>query len=147
MYYVAHITQDGTTWLAEFPDAPGCQTEADTLEALPATAQEALEGWLEAHLVDGLAPPKPSLVLPEGSKYLDALRVPVPPSLAASLAVRWARQDRGLSQAALASLVGVSQQQIAKIENPDENPTLKTISTVARALGMEVHLTFEAATA
>jgi transcriptional regulator with XRE-family HTH domain len=58
----------------------------------------------------------------------------------AALMVRWARQDRGLSQKALGDLAGVKQQQIAKLENPDENPTLETIKKVARALGLSVNV-------
>ncbi len=34
----------------------------------------------------------------------------------------------------------MKQQQIAKLENPDENPTLETIEKVARALGLSVNL-------
>lgn len=36
--------------------------------------------------------------------------------------VSWARQDAGLSRRAFGGRVGVSHQQIAKLENPDENP-------------------------
>jgi transcriptional regulator with XRE-family HTH domain len=67
----------------------------------------------------------------------------VNPRLAAGLQVRWARQDRDLSQNELAKLVGVSQQQIAKLEDPDANPGLDTIQKVAKALGLEVRLSLE----
>jgi DNA-binding XRE family transcriptional regulator len=40
---------------------------------------------------------------------------------------------KGWSQAELASHVGVSQQQIDKLEDPDCNPTFETVSKVARA--------------
>jgi transcriptional regulator with XRE-family HTH domain len=40
-------------------------------------------------------------------------------------------------------MAGVSQQQIAKLENPDENPSLETLAKVARALGLEVNIGFE----
>ena len=63
--------------------------------------------------------------------------------LAAALEIRWARQDAGLSQAELGKRAGVKQQQIAKIENPDENPTLETIEKVAKALGLTVNLGLE----
>ena len=33
MQYVATITRAGASWLAEFPDAPGCQTFAESERA------------------------------------------------------------------------------------------------------------------
>lgn len=39
-----------------------------------------------------------------------------------------------------ARAAGVTQQQIAKLENPDENPTMATIKKVATALGAQVEL-------
>lgn len=141
MYYVAHVHQEGKHWLAEFPDAPGCQTFADSPDELAATAQEALEGWLEAHLVDGDAPPRAKLRHKTPARKR-AIKVPVSPTLSAVLSIRWARQDRGWSQKQLAERVGVSQQQIAKLENPDENPTLRSLTEVAKALGLRLDVTF-----
>jgi predicted RNase H-like HicB family nuclease/DNA-binding XRE family transcriptional regulator len=141
MFYVAYVRQEGRQWLAEFPDAPGCQTFADSEEELLPTAQEALEGWLEAHLVDGEAPPRPK----QRHKMLDGaykVEVPVSASLSAVLCIRWVRQDRDLSQAELAKMVGVSQQQSAKLEDPDGNPTLRTRDQVGRALGLQLHVSF-----
>jgi len=71
--------------------------------------------------------------------------VRVRPRLAAVLQIRWARADAGLSQAALAERAGVSQQQIAKIENPDGNPTVATLEKVAAALGLRLDLVLRAA--
>jgi len=47
------------------------------------------------------------------------------------------RSERGWSQAEIAKRVGVSQQQIAKLEDPDANPTIETIMKVARAFDMD----------
>ena len=139
MYYAAHVHREGKHWLAEFPDAPGCQTFADSEKALRSAAKEALEGWLEAHLIGGDAPPRPRArrAAPRGRKLL---RVHVDPQIATALQLRWGRQDAGLSQTQLAKLVGVSQQQIAKLENPDENPSLRTIVKVFDALGLELEI-------
>jgi len=63
-------------------------------------------------------------------------RVTVAPGLAVAVQIRWARQGAGLTQAALATRAGVSQQQIAKLERPGENPTLNTLTRVAAALGV-----------
>jgi len=131
MQYVAFISREGKYVLAEFPDCAGCQTFTDNGDQLQSAAQEALEGWLEAHLVDGQVPPRPGehLGAPAGKKLA---RISVRPGLAASLQIRWARQDAQLSQRQLGQLAGVSQQQVAKLENPDENPTLEPPSTRRR---------------
>jgi DNA-binding XRE family transcriptional regulator/predicted RNase H-like HicB family nuclease len=141
MHYLAYISKEGRNTLAEFPDCPGCQTFSGG-EDLAEVAREALEGWLEAHLVDGQIPPRPveRTGAPPG---VSVARIPVRPGLAAALEIRWARSDAGLSQGALGKLAGVSQQQIAKLENPDENPSLETLAKVARALGLEVNVGFE----
>ena len=142
MHYVAYIAREGKNLLAEFPDCPGCQTFAGSGDDLAAAAREALEGWLEAHLATGRVPPRPveHTGAPAGQRVA---RVAVRPGLAASLQIRWARADARLSQRALGERAGVSQQQIAKLEDPDENPSLETLAKVARALGLEVDVAFE----
>jgi predicted RNase H-like HicB family nuclease/DNA-binding XRE family transcriptional regulator len=141
MRYSAYVHREGTQWLADFPDAPGCQTFADSPDELRTAAQEALEGWLEAHLVDGQVPQRPEdrSEAPVGSELW---RVDVSPKLTAALEIRRARHARGWTQKQLAEKLGVSQQQIGKLENPDENPTLGTIEKVAAALGLELQLSF-----
>lgn len=142
MHYVAYITREGRRVLAEFPDCPGCQTFADSGEEIADAAREALEGWLEAHLLDGQVPPRP-VDHASAPKHAKLARVPVRAGLAAALQIRWARQDARLSQKELGALAGVSQQQIAKLENPDENPSLETLGKVGAALGLQVHVGFE----
>jgi transcriptional regulator with XRE-family HTH domain/predicted RNase H-like HicB family nuclease len=141
MQYTAFVSRDGDSYLIEFPDCAGCQTFADSARDVDAMATEALEGWLEATLAERRVPPAPTRhKAPLGAS---ALRVSVNPVLAVALQVRWARQARGLSQGALADLVGVSQQAIAKLEDPDANPTLDTIRKVAAALDLKVILTLD----
>jgi predicted RNase H-like HicB family nuclease/DNA-binding XRE family transcriptional regulator len=126
--YLAKLTHEGKHWLAELPDCPGCQTFGDTRAAAIVMAREALEGWLEVHLADGEAPPRP--------RRRSGVEIPVNPRLSVALQIRWLREDRHLTQAQLARLVGVSQQQIAKLEKPDGNPTLSTLESVARGAGV-----------
>ncbi len=137
MEYIAYVSREGKHWLAEFPDCPGCQTFADSDKSVSAAAEEALEGWLESHLVDGEVPPEPRSRrrAPGGSKLA---RVRVNPALAIALQVRWERSKQGLTQGALAKRAGVAQQQIAKLERPGENPTIGTIAKIAKALGVNV---------
>jgi DNA-binding XRE family transcriptional regulator/predicted RNase H-like HicB family nuclease len=142
MHYVAYISREGKHVLAKFPDCPGCQTFADDGDEIADAAREALEGWLETHLVSGQVPPRPvdHAAAPKGAKVA---RVPVRAGLAAALHIRWARLDAGLSQKGLGQVAGVSQQQIAKLEDPDENPSLQTLAKVGAALGLQLHVTFE----
>jgi antitoxin HicB len=140
MYYVAYISHEDDRVLAEFPDCPGCQTFAEDDQAIAEVAREALEGWLETHLVDGQIPPRPRAHY--GAPYGIMARIAVRPGLAAALNIRWARHDAGLSQKAFGLLAGVSQQQIAKLENPDENPSLETLEKVGKALGLQVSVEF-----
>jgi len=136
MQYVAIVTKEGTATLAEFPDCPGCQTfvrAGDGRGTIVEAAQEALEGWLEATLLAGEGVPVPSAKarVPRGAH---AVAIAVSPKLAIRIALRQARQLAKLTQAQLAKRAGVSQQQIAKLEDPDSNPTLETLEKVARAL-------------
>ena len=140
MYYVAYISHETQYVLAELPDCPGCQTFVDDRRPIAEAAREALEGWLEAHLVAGRIPPRPRVHY--GAPSGTMIRVPVRPGLAAALNIRWARHDAGLSQKELGARAGVSQQQIAKLEDPDENPSLETLQKVGRALGLEVSVEF-----
>src|SRR5262245_7267784 len=124
MEYVAKLTREGKRWLVDFPDCPGCQTFGESRAEASAMAREALEGWLEANLLGGLAPPRPR-------RRRGGHLVPVRSRLAVALQIRWVREDLGLTQAQLAKRVGVWQQQVAKLENPDANPTLATLESIA----------------
>jgi ribosome-binding protein aMBF1 (putative translation factor) len=50
------------------------------------------------------------------------------------------RADRGLSQTALARLLGWRQAVVARLEAAEHNPTMDTVLTLARALGLRVQV-------
>lgn len=52
-----------------------------------------------------------------------------------NLRLRAARAAKGLSQQALAELVGASRQTINAIEQGDYNPTIRLCTAICRALG------------
>ena len=133
MYYHAKLEREGRRWSAIFVDAPGCATFASSRAKALAAAKEAVEGWLEAHLIEGRAPVKPA------NSVRGAERIEVDPQLAVAVALRWARQGAGLTQAQLAARIGVSQQQVAKLERPGANPSIATLRKVADALGVRMH--------
>lgn len=96
-----------------------------------------LDGWLEAQLEQGSAPPRPRARRGES--------IAVAPRLSVALQLRWRREDLDLTQAALAKLARVSQQQIAKLEDPSGNPTLGTLERMATVLGLRLELSFRRA--
>lgn len=145
MRYLARITKEGTRTLIDFPDCPGCQTFAERKESVAEVAREALEGWLEVHLEDGEAPPRPSSRLRSRGKQASVLPIVVDPSLAVRLQIRWARQAANLSQGDLAKRVGVTRQQISLIESQGGNITLGTLEKIAKALGTDVEVDLVAA--
>jgi len=133
MQYHAKLTQEGRWWVATFSDAPGCVTQGRSRAAAIAAAAEALEGWLEAHLVDGRSPPKS--VPRRGTEPIT-----VDPQLAMAISLRWARVDAGLTQAEVAARARVSQQQVAKLERPGANPSIATLRKIAGALGVRLEV-------
>lgn len=133
--YKAKITKekDGT-YFVSFPDCDGCTTYGATRGEAIRMAEDALDGWLEAHLAMGRIPPRP--------KAKTGVSIPVRFQLATVLGLRWAREDQRLNQADVARAAGVSQQAIAKVENPSANPSLATVAKVARALGLRPEVEF-----
>ncbi len=62
----------------------------------------------------------------------------------AALQIRMARKLAGVSQAELARRMGVAQQQIQRLEDPERaNPTMATLRSVARALGRRLSVRFD----
>lgn len=61
--YAATLTriapEDGSGWLAEVPQLPGCLSDGETPEGALANVKEAIECWLAAALEDGDTPPVP----------------------------------------------------------------------------------------
>jgi antitoxin HicB len=135
MEYIAKITEEDGHWLVAFPDCPGCQTFGDTKADAVEMARDALEGWLETGLDHGDVPPRPAahrgMAIAVGARLESAIRL------------RWLRDDLNLTQGQLAKLVGVSQQQIAKLEDPAANPTLGTLDAIATKAGVRLTLSYE----
>lgn len=131
MYYRAIFSREGEHFLAEFPDCAGCATFASSEEELRERAKEAVELWLETELDDGEEIPKPA--------FADGVAIEIDLALAFSIQLRWKRKELGLSQADLAKRLGVSQQSFAKLERPDANPRLSTISKLA-AVGVRLSI-------
>jgi predicted RNase H-like HicB family nuclease/DNA-binding XRE family transcriptional regulator len=144
MQYLAITRKSGSRTEIEFPDAPGCVAVAERAQKVLDVAKEALEGWLEAHLVagQGRAPevPKKGRRVPAGAQ---GFVVTVNPVLAAKVALRRVRLARDLTQAELAERLGVKQAQISKLEDPDYPSTLTSLAKAAEALDADVDINIE----
>jgi DNA-binding XRE family transcriptional regulator/predicted RNase H-like HicB family nuclease len=140
LQYVAYVREEERRYLIEFPDAPGCQTFAERQADVYSNAKEAIEGWIEAHLVEGMALPR--LHRPPQANER-RVHITISPKLVLALQFRSMRNERGWSQAETAKHVGVSQQQIAKLEDPDANPTIETMMKVAQAFDRNLLVTFK----
>lgn len=51
-------------YVVVFPDLPGCMTQVETLDELPAMAEDARTGWLATEYEQGHAIPLPSQAAP-----------------------------------------------------------------------------------
>jgi len=138
MEYHAVVTEEGKFTLAEFPDLPGCQTFAEEGESIEAIAADALDGWLASNMSRSVTLPRPGSV--SIAKDAKVLAVPVAPTLAIRMELRWAREDASLTQSDLARAVGITQQQVAKLEAADANPTINTLQRVAEGLGRRLYI-------
>jgi DNA-binding XRE family transcriptional regulator/predicted RNase H-like HicB family nuclease len=143
MRYTALLTKEGRNTLVNFPGCPGCQTFAEPGEDIRERAEDALAGWLESHLVSGQAPPEPKRTRRRTAAR--SIEVPVPAKLAVKLQLRWARKRAGLTQAELARRAGLSQPAVARLEDPDYNPSLEMLERVAAALGSRLEVALSAA--
>ncbi|MFW6174339.1 MAG: type II toxin-antitoxin system HicA family toxin [Chloroflexota bacterium] len=81
-------------YVAEFPDLPGCVTQADTLQELIEMAEDARVGWIETVYEDGQDIPEPSY--PE--EYSGKLNLRLPRSLHRQLAESAERDGVSLNQ-------------------------------------------------
>jgi DNA-binding XRE family transcriptional regulator len=123
-----------------FPDVPGCHGTAireDLYETAFATVEEALKEELAANKLPSWSrmhePPKPNE---------KRLIVVVSPSLTLAVQVRRMRLMKGWTQAELAVKLGVRQQQVAKLESADGNPTFESVAKIAKVFDHPVAVVF-----
>jgi len=81
-------------YVIEYPDLPGCITQVETLEDVPAAANEIRELWIETQYEEGAEIPPPSY--PE--EYSGRFNLRIPRSLHRRLAESAAREGVSLNQ-------------------------------------------------
>lgn len=134
-YQIKIHKEDGSYW-GQFVDFPGCFTIGDTKEELLENAREALSLQLEEAR-------DPQWVVPEPSEKKGSGYAWVMPfeDVAIPLMIRQARLKKGVGQRQLAKLLGMSVQQIQRLEMPGKsNPTVKTLSAISRALEEQLEI-------
>jgi antitoxin HicB len=78
------IEGEGTGYLVEYPDLPGCMADGETIESAIEEANDALKSWLDTAREFGDFIPEPNIAL----RYSGQWRLRVPKSLHADLALR-----------------------------------------------------------
>ncbi len=134
--YQAKIYKDDDTYSVEFPDLPGCFSMGSTLEEAKAMAKEALSLYLEE-----ARDPKWKVPKAKTRKGRQYYWIAPFSSVAIPLLIRQKRLEMGLSQKQMASKLGMTFQQLQKLENPGKaNPTVKTLEKISEALNTELNI-------
>ncbi len=112
-----------------FPDVPGAltagATEAEALEL----AEDALVAILAARARRGLDIPVP------GEATGERRLVPVPPVVAAKLALHDAMRAQGLTEAALAGRLGLGAEAVRELLDPDHRSPPSEVARAGDAVG------------
>jgi antitoxin HicB len=128
--YQIKMYKEGNGYWGEFPDLPGCLTQGETLEEFLEYAREALSLYLEE-----ARDPNWEIPVPKNRKGKSFAWVTPYEDVAIPLMIRQARLEKGIGQRQLAKRLGMSVQQIQRLETPGKsNPTIKTLSAISRAL-------------
>ena len=127
--------EDPSGFYVTFPDVRGALTGgADEEEAL-AVAEDALVAILATHVREGEEIPAPSPAEP--GQHL----VPVPPLVAAKLALYTAMREQGVSSAELGHRLGSSEETVQRLVDPDYGshltPVMNALHAVGRSLVVE----------
>jgi antitoxin HicB len=91
--------EDGT-FFADVAELPGCMTEADTAEEALEMIRDAMAGWIEVALSEGLPIPEPTVE----SEYSGRFLVRAPRSLHRDLADRARAEGASLNQFVVSTL-------------------------------------------
>ena len=130
-----HPAEEGGYWVQGLAPLTNVLTEGETIEDAKAMAREALSAVLASMLDHGEPIPRPSTAEGEGIQLIAP-----EPSVVMPILLRWAREDAKLTLAELASRMGMTYQAVQKLERSTANPTIKTLTKLARALGRELDI-------
>ncbi|MGD9939511.1 MAG: type II toxin-antitoxin system HicB family antitoxin [Clostridia bacterium] len=116
-HFKVHEERDGL-W-AECTELPGCRTQAETRDELPAACEESLNLYLEEPQDSKVVFPLPDEVLDNDPAFLG---IEVEPELALAVLLRFHRHRSRLTQKQVAEMLGMkniySYQRLEKKANP-----------------------------
>jgi antitoxin HicB len=95
--------EEGSGFLLEFPDLPGCMTDGETLEEALANSREAIESWIAAAKENGDPVPPPG-TFTNPQNYSGKLVQRMPKSLHMRLAQRARQEGVSLNQLILSMI-------------------------------------------
>jgi len=134
--YQARIYKDGAGYSVDFPDLPGCYSSGRNRTEARRNAREALSLYLE-----DARDPEWTTPVARSRKSAAYEWVHPEPNVAVPLMIRRARQRHGMSQRQLAAELGMSVQQLQKLETPGKsNPTVKTLGAISNALNERLEI-------
>ena len=117
--------EEGGGFCVSFPDVPGANTCGDDRAEALAMAEEALAG----HVHEQWDVPAPS---PAGAGQV---LVAVSPLVAAKLALYTAMREQGMTRAALADRLRLSESIVGRILDPDHRTPISQIERALRVVG------------
>ena len=127
---------DGTVGVF-FPDVPEAATAGKTRTAALKAAEDALTLALSSYVDDGRT-------VPDGSRARRGqVLVYLPPLAALQLAIHDAMVRQGITQAALASRLGVDGRQVRRILDLDHESKLSQLEAALGALGLRAAVAVE----
>lgn len=130
-----HLAEEGGYWVEGVPPMDNVLTEGESLDEARWMAKDALTGVLASMLDRNLPIPCPPEAEGDDIHWIEPS-----PEVVAPILLRWAREEAHLTLSELADRVGVTYQAIQRLEKSNANPSLKTLSKVARALGRELKI-------
>jgi len=134
--YQAKIKKDGRGYLVEFPDLKGCFTYATSKAKALESARESLSLYLEESL-----DPKWKIPTPKKRRGSNYIWITPFADVAIPIMIRKIRQKHKKTQKELANLLGITYQQLQKLETPGKsNPTVKTLAEISKVLNEEFQI-------
>ncbi len=126
-----------TRWISLiFPDLPGCFTVGKTLNEAKLMASEALGLYLEE-----ARDPKWEVPRPKKRRGRHYYWIYPESSVAMALILRRLRVGLGLKQGQAAKKLGMTIQQLQKLETPGKsNPTVKTLSKISKSFQVNLEI-------
>lgn len=121
--------EDGGGFSVSFPDVPEALTCGNSRAEALALAEEALAIALGTYMKSRESVPSPS----RASRHHEL--VAVPPIVAAKLALYNAMRREGLTWAALARRLGLSEGEVRKLLDPDHRSQISQVEKALRAVG------------